>query len=152
MDVRLRIRAARTADAPVMGAIERRCFSDPWSAASFVETLASPWTVALVAEVDDAIVGYMVGRETAGSGEVLNLAVAPDARRHGIGRALLDAGLQALRARRVDEVFLEVRASNRSAQALYQSVGFQAVGQRAGYYRSPREDAVVLRLNLGATA
>jgi ribosomal-protein-alanine N-acetyltransferase len=61
---------------------------------------------------------------------------------------LLRAGLTALRRRRVDEVYLEVRESNRSAQALYLSAGFRPVGQRAGYYRNPREDALVLWLPL----
>jgi ribosomal protein S18 acetylase RimI-like enzyme len=79
---------------------------------------------------------------------VLNLAVAPDARRRGLGGALLRAGIAALRHRRVSEVFLEVREPNRSAQALYLSHGFRPVGQRASYYRNPREDALVLRLAL----
>ena len=94
------------------------------------------------------MVGYLIGREVAGSGEVLNLAVAPEYRRRGIAGALLESGLASFRRRRVDEVFLEVRESNRSAQALYLSRGFRAVGQRAAYYRNPKEDALVLRLAL----
>ena len=83
---------------------------------------------------------------------VLNLAVAPEFRRRGIGGALLDAGLSALQRRRVEEVFLEVRESNHSAQALYLAYGFRAVGQRAAYYRNPREDALVLRLGFTGLA
>ena len=90
----------------------------------------------------------MIGREAAGSGEVLNLAVAPEFRRRGIGGALLEAGLAAFRRRRATEVFLEVRESNRSAQSLYLARGFRPVGQRASYYRNPKEDALVLRLPL----
>jgi [ribosomal protein S18]-alanine N-acetyltransferase len=82
----------------------------------------------------------------AATGEVLNLAVAPEFRRRGIGGALLDAGLAAFRRRKVDEVFLEVRESNIEAQALYIGHGFRPVGQRSAYYRNPREDALVLRL------
>jgi ribosomal-protein-alanine N-acetyltransferase len=96
------------------------------------------------------IVGYMIGREAAGTGEVLNLAVDPPFRRRGLARSLLEHGLVALRRRGADEVFLEVRASNDSAQALYRSRGFEQVGTRAAYYRSPVEDALVLRLALGA--
>jgi ribosomal-protein-alanine acetyltransferase len=148
MDGPCRIRSAVPADAPALVAIERRAFSDPWSEASFREALTSPWTFGLVAETSRSPAGYLIGRDVAGSGEVLNLAVAPEFRRRGIGSALLLAGIGALRHRKVDEVFLEVRESNRSAQALYLSHGFRAVGQRAAYYRNPREDALVLRLEL----
>jgi ribosomal-protein-alanine N-acetyltransferase len=79
---------------------------------------------------------------------VLNLAVAPSFRRRGVARALLGASLGHLRKRRVEEVFLEVRESNQSAQALYLSSGFRPVGQRTAYYRNPKEDALVLWLAL----
>lgn len=146
MDARYRIRPATAADAAAMVAIERRCFGDPWSEESFREALISAWTFCLVAQNVREMLGYLVGREVAGTGEVLNLAVAPEFRRRGVGGALLRAGLTALRQRKVDEVFLEVRESNHSALALYLSHGFRAVGQRSAYYRNPREDALVLRL------
>ena len=148
MDARYRIRSAVAADTSGLYAIERRAFSDPWSEASFREALVSPWSFGLVAESGRGVAGYLIGREVAGSGEVLNLAVAPEYRRRGIGGALLGAGLAAFRRRKVDEVFLEVRESNISAQALYAGHGFRPVGQRAAYYRNPREDALVLRLEL----
>ncbi|HEX2248972.1 MAG TPA: ribosomal protein S18-alanine N-acetyltransferase [Gemmatimonadales bacterium] len=148
MDAPYRIRSAVPADAASLGEIERHCFSDPWSDASFREALESPWTFGLVAQTGRGIAGYLIGREVAGKGEVLNLAVAPTFRRRGIARALLRAGLGFLRRRRVEEVFLEVRESNQSAQALYLSAGFRPIGQRAAYYRNPREDALVLWLPL----
>ena len=146
MDAPYRIRSAILADVEAMAAIERRAFSDPWSEASFREALTSAWTFGIVAQTGRGVAGYLIAREVAGTGEVLNLAVAPEARRRGIGGGLLEAGLVALRRRRVTEVFLEVRESNRSAQALYLGRGFRPVGQRAAYYRNPREDALVLRL------
>jgi ribosomal-protein-alanine acetyltransferase len=146
MDAPYRIRSASLGDAAAMVAIERRCFGDPWSEESFREALTSPWTFCLVAQSVRGTIGYLVGREVAGTGEVLNLAVAPESRRRGVGSGLLRAGLAALRQRSVDEVFLEVRESNRSAQALYLAHGFRPVGQRSAYYRNPREDALVLRL------
>ena len=148
MDAHYRIRSAVPADAMPIVEIERRCFSDPWSENSFREALESPWTFGLVAQNARGIAGYLIAREVAGTGEVLNLAVDPDSRRRGVARALLRAGLAALRKRRVQEVFLEVRESNQSAQALYLSYGFRPVGQRAGYYRNPKEDALVLWLPL----
>jgi ribosomal-protein-alanine acetyltransferase len=146
MDAPYRIRSASLGDAAAMVAIERRCFGDPWSEESFREALNSGWTFCLVAQNSKGITGYLVAREVAGTGEVLNLAVAPEARRRGVGGALLRAGLTALRRRHVDEVFLEVRESNHSAQALYLAHGFRPVGQRSAYYRNPKEDALVLRL------
>jgi [ribosomal protein S18]-alanine N-acetyltransferase len=148
MDGPYRIRSAVPADAASLVEIERRCFSDPWSETSFREALDSPWTFGLVAHRGNGVAGYLIGREVAGTGEVLNLAVAPDYRRHGVARALLRAALGYLRKRRVEEVFLEVRESNQSAQALYLSSGFRPVGQRAAYYRNPKEDALVLWLAL----
>jgi [ribosomal protein S18]-alanine N-acetyltransferase len=148
MDAPYRIRPALPADAAPLVQIERRCFSDPWSEASFREALESQWTFGLVAQNNRRIAGYLIGREVAGTGEILNLAVSPDCRRRGVARTLLRAGLGALRKRHVEEVYLEVRESNRSAQALYLSCGFRPVGQRAAYYRNPKEDALVLWLPL----
>jgi [ribosomal protein S18]-alanine N-acetyltransferase len=148
MDAAYRIRSAVPADAAPLVEVERRCFGDPWTEASFREALESPWTFGLVAQNRRGIAGYLIGREVAGTGEVLNLAVSPDCRRRGVARALLRAGLSALRKRHVEEVYLEVRESNRSAQALYLSSGFRPVGQRAAYYRNPKEDALVLWLPL----
>ena len=101
-----------------------------------------------MSETGRGLAGYLIGREAAGSGEVLNLAVAPEFRRRGVGGMLLESGLAVFRRRRASEVFLEVRESNRSAQALYIARGFRPVGQRASYYRNPKEDALVLRLPL----
>ncbi len=84
------------------------------------------------------LAGYLIGREAAGSGEVLNLAVAPEFRRRGVGGMLLESGLAAFRRRRATEVFLEVRESNQSAKSLYMARGFRPVGQRASYYRNPQ--------------
>lgn len=148
MDAPFRIRSAALADVEVLVAIERRCFSDPWSESSFREALESEWTFGLVAETRRGLAGYLIGREAAGSGEVLNLAVAPEFRRRGVGGMLLESGLAAFRRRRATEVFLEVRESNQSAKSLYMARGFRPVGQRASYYRNPKEDALVLRLPL----
>jgi ribosomal-protein-alanine N-acetyltransferase len=152
MDAPYRIRPAVLADAPALVAIERRCFGDPWSEASFREALSSAWNFVLVAQAARGVMGYLVGREAGGIGEVLNLAVSPELRRRGVGEALLDAGLAAFRRSRMDEVFLEVRESNTSARALYARHGFRPVGQRSAYYRNPKEDALVLRLELSQPA
>ncbi len=147
MDRSFPIRRASFADAAALAAIERRCFSDPWPLEGFREVLGMPGTVALVMLAPgDEPCAYFLAREILGTAEVLNLAVVPERRGKGLGKALLDAGLAAVRARGGSEVFLEVRASNDLAQALYASRGFRREGRRRGYYRRPDEDALVLRL------
>lgn len=152
MAARFQLRAASSADVRAISALEQEVFSDPWSEAGIREAIAGPWTFVLVAEVEHAIAAYAVGREVAGSAELLNLAVAPAHRRAGIGRALLAAVLARFRRHRVDMVHLEVRASNEAALALYRAEGFVPAGRRARYYRFPEEDAIVLRLTFDAGA
>jgi len=148
MDATCRIRPATIADAVRLAALERRSFTDPWSEASFREVLVMPGTIALIGEVDGAAVGYFLAREILGSAELLNLAVTPERRRRGIGQALLEAGLAVVRGRGGREIFLEVRASNAAAKALYLGNGFRPAGRRRGYYQKPSEDALVLHLAL----
>lgn len=95
------------------------------------------------------IAGYIVARETAGELHINNFAVRPKYRRRGIGAALLGRVLQEARRRKVKAAFLEVRSTNRAAQALYEKCGFKAIARRTDYYSEPREDAVVMSLELG---
>src|SRR5664279_6571172 len=77
------------------------------------------------------IVGFLVARTLAADErEILNLAVAPDFRRQGVARALIDCALQSFRG----SVFLEVRESNRVAQKFYKLLGFKELSKRTGYY------------------
>lgn len=152
MAVPFRIRTAEPADAPVLEPIERRCFSDPWSEAGLRDMLSSPLVIARIAERRGEVAGYGLARWVTSTGEIMNLAVAPEHRRRGLARRLLESLLDGLVARGVQEVFLEVRASNQAAQALYLNRGFQVAGMRPAYYRKPTEDALVLRLQLGSVA
>jgi ribosomal-protein-alanine N-acetyltransferase len=100
-----------------------------------------------VAESADGggVAGYVVALDAADEGEILNLAVAPGGRRHGVGRALVENILETLAERGVRHVYLEVRESNAPARALYAAHGFREAGRRRQYYRRPVEDAIVLR-------
>jgi ribosomal-protein-alanine N-acetyltransferase len=91
------------------------------------------------------LAGYVFCREVAGESELLNLAVDPELRRGGVGRMLLVAAIDWLTLRGARETFLEVRASNAAAIALYEGAGFRAVGRRPGYYQRPPEDAILYR-------
>ena len=152
MDARYRIRRARAVDAPRIAALERRWFGDPGSDAGSRAAMEAAWSCGRGAAEPGTVIGYLVGRDVAGTGEVLNLAIDPTRRRLGIARALLDEGLDELGSRGATEVFLEVRESNRPARQLYEDAGFRPVGMRAKYYRNPSEDALVLRLGLGSLA
>ena len=88
--------------------------------------------------------GFLVARTLAADErEILNLAVAPDFRRKGVARALLDSALQGFRG----GVFLEVRESNGVAQEFYKSLGFKELSKRTGYYDSPPETAIVMKFH-----
>ena len=124
-------------------------FTDPWSPGDFAECLAAGMSI-LVAEQDAALTGYIVGRSVLDEAEILNVGVAPPARRHGVARALVGALLAAFAGVGVRSVFLEVRESNFPARVLYQSFDFHEVGRRPRYYRRPVEDAVILRAGIAS--
>lgn len=144
------IRGARRDDVDDIAAIERRAFSDPWSAGSFRALFGNPVVHFAVAEdvISGRVLGYVVSWYVVDEAEIANLAVADDVRRAGIGARLLDHALDIAKERRSRVVFLEVRESNAGARALYASRGFQVAGRRAKYYRKPVEDALVLRREL----
>lgn len=144
MTAPLRIRSANEADVPAIHAIEAASFGDPWSERSFRSMLGIDRVRATVAERDGVLIGYCIAWLLGEEAELANLAVAPGARRSGVGAALLDDLLAALDPDDVT-VYLEVRDSNASAQALYRSRGFTASGRRKGYYARPTEDAIVMR-------
>ena len=140
-------RPATQSDLPTIVEIERMSFGDPWSEETFRDLLRLRHAIFLVATEGppESVCGYVIAAVVADEAEVLNLAVAPRARRRGLGGRLLDAGLGMIRERGGREVFLEVRESNAPAIALYSSRGFGALSRRARYYRNPVEDALVLR-------
>jgi ribosomal-protein-alanine N-acetyltransferase len=145
-----RVRHATAADVPRVAEIERLSFAaDPWSAASFASLVGEPQVLFDVAELAGAVAGYSVVWTAADEAELANVAVAPERRGCGLGGVLLDAAIGAARRRGAAVMYLEVRESNAAARALYASRGFGQVGRRRRYYRSPVEDALVLRAPIG---
>ena len=132
--------------------IEQVSFSDPWSARTFGTLIEEPRVYFAVAREADRVIGYIVAWMVADEAEIANLAVAPEARRGGVGRGLLDAALDTARGHGVRTVYLEVRESNAAARALYARRGFVEIGRRRGYYRRPLEDAILLRSEISAPA
>ncbi|MDB4912135.1 MAG: ribosomal-protein-alanine acetyltransferase [Gemmatimonadetes bacterium] len=146
------LRAARDADIDAVLVIEHASFGDPWNRSAFVELVEDPRVAFLIADAGGAVRGYVVAWFVLDEGEIGNLAVASDARRQGVGARLLDGAIAAVRRSDVDTLYLEVRDSNAAARALYASRGFVEVGRRREYYRRPKEDALVLRLDLASDA
>jgi len=140
-----RIRAARTVDLAGIAAIEAASFPDPWSGSQLRAHLADLF---LVAEAGEALAGYLIAIVTGLEAEILNVAIAPDRRGQGVGRALLRAALDELGTWGVRAVYLEVRASNAVALRLYAGRGFREAGRRRGYYDHPREDAILMRCDV----
>lgn len=134
--------------APVLAALQNACFPDDvWSAGSIGGLMGTPGTFALLATGRDRPLGFILMRVAAEDGEVLAVGVAPEARRRGIGRHLLDQGIAAAFAHGATAIFLEVAEDNEAARRLYRERGFLQVGRRPSYYRRSdgRVAALVLR-------
>jgi ribosomal-protein-alanine N-acetyltransferase len=161
----VRVIAAVPEHADVLAQLHATSFPAPWSEEDFAQFLRQPGMRAWVAghnkrgdtkrgdaKPGDAA-GFILTRRVAEEAEVLTIAVEPDARKRGLGRALLARALDELRTHGVASVFLEVAVKNTAAQALYRALGFTACGTRHGYYESGQYgddsgDATVMRLDL----
>ena len=108
-----------------VAALEQSCFSDPWSAGSVASELDNPLSLWLVAQVGDEVLGYVGSQSVLGEADM--------------------ALINALAARGVRSLTLEVRPSNEAARSLYAELGFLQVGCRKGYYLNPKEDGEILR-------
>lgn len=114
-----------------------------WTALDYAR-LSATEMMAWVAELEGGIAGFLVARRIASDIEILNLAVRPDARRRGIGHALIQFAFEWGKQFDAKIAFLEVRASNGAALQFYKRHGFEETGRRPVYYSNPVEDALVL--------
>lgn len=128
--------------------IEKNSFTTPWPEASFMAELANHHSRPIVALAADELVGYACISCIIDEGHILTLAVRPEMRRRGIGRAITEYSLSELSAMGCSKCYLEVRRSNSAATGLYESLGFRESRIRKGYYTNPKEDALVMVLEL----
>ena len=128
-----------------IAALEKICFSDPWSEKSIASELDNKLAFWLVATERDTVAGYIGSQTVMDETDMMNVAVHPDFRRQGIAEALVNALVEQLKTMGSRCLTLEVRASNAPAIALYEKLGFAQIGRRKNYYRNPREDALILR-------
>lgn len=130
------IRPARRGDLEAIAAIERRSFQNPWSKDALGEALegGASTAVLVAAGRSGPPLGYAILRIAAGEAEILSLAVEPQARRLGLGRALVEAAFARAQRAGAGTIHLEARVTNTAALALYRRLGFVEVGRRRAYY------------------
>ncbi|CRI67442.1 Ribosomal-protein-alanine acetyltransferase [Thiocapsa sp. KS1] len=141
----LRFRAMTECDVAAVCASDRAAYEHPWTEGIFRDCLRVGYSC-WVGEIEGENVAHAVMAVAVGECHILNLCIHPGWQGRGLGRRLLRHLMTFARTRRADSAFLEVRASNNRARALYASEGFCEIGQRPGYYPATkgREDAVVL--------
>ena len=133
---------------PQAAALDRECFSLPWSENALRSELSNENALWLAAAEGESLLGYVGAQISFEDADMMNLAVTPARRRQGVAAALVLALEEALAARGVTTLTLEVRASNAPAQTLYQKLGYSQIARRPGYYLRPREDALLYRKEL----
>jgi ribosomal-protein-alanine N-acetyltransferase len=143
----------RERDLPRVVEIELAGFRHPWSEELLRREIGHPWSRFLLAvetgpDGAERILGFAVFWLVHDEVHVLNVATALEARRRGVGRALMERAAEEGRSRGARLATLEVRRSNLPAIALYRALGYREVGVRPNYYADEGEDAIVMDLAL----
>lgn len=128
-----------------VAALEKLCFSDPWSENSVASELNNPLSLWLVALDGERLAGYVGSQTVMDESDMMNLAVHPDYRCQGIGSRLVDELIKELKKKGSQRLTLEVRVSNEPAKRLYDELGFSEIAVRKRYYSHPKEDALIFR-------
>ncbi|NOT83461.1 MAG: ribosomal protein S18-alanine N-acetyltransferase [Methylococcaceae bacterium] len=145
----MRLRKMRSGDLPEVMAIENANYQFPWCEAIFQDCLRVNYSCWVCVE-DGKILGFSIVSIAVGEAHILNINVHPDEQKQGVGRKMLLNMIEVARKKNAETIFLEVRPSNLGAIALYDSMGFNEIGIRKGYYQAQngREDALMLALEL----
>ena len=145
----MRLRKMNRSDLTQVVAIEKMCYAFPWGEDIFRDCLNMRYQC-WVCELGDDVLGYGIMSMAVGDAHILNLCVSPKEQKQGIGRKILEH-LISIAKKEAEQMFLEVRPSNLGAIALYDSVGFNEIGLRKGYYPAEnggREDGLMFALEL----
>ncbi len=141
----LTLRRLELTDLDAIDAIEQVSYPTPWTRASFAAEIAKPQSRSLGAVAPDgSLLGYVILSRYVDAWHVMNVAVAPEARRAGVATTLLEGIFRATRDEELGGYTLEVRVTNHGAIALYEQLGFRTRGVRRGYYTDNREDAMIM--------
>jgi ribosomal-protein-alanine N-acetyltransferase len=136
-------------DLDAIMAIEPYIYPYPWTRGNFSDSLNSDYS-AWVLLRNEVIIGYALVMMVLDEAHLLNLSIAKDHQKQGLGRVLLEHMIDIAKNNQAANMFLEVRPSNISAIALYENMGFNEMAIRRGYYpaKNGREDAVLMGLAL----
>ena len=157
----LALEAATPDDLAALVSLENRCHTHPWTERGLFEAMAPAGGEGAILVLrgpsrhpaeERGIRAYCAYQVVAGEAHIHTLAVAPEARRQGLGKRLLALTLEIARRRGARIVHLEVRQGNAAARGLYRAMGFEEAGKRAAYYSSPVEDAILLVLTSWSTS
>lgn len=146
---RIEILGATDGDVKEIAALEKACFSSPWSESALRETMAGETAVFLVAKIEGKVCGYIGAYYVMDEGYITNVTVSPAYRRRGVGRALIKELISRAEDLKLSFLTLEVRVSNLAAIALYSSLGFSKVGERPRFYKDPEESASLMTYYTG---
>jgi [ribosomal protein S18]-alanine N-acetyltransferase len=153
---KLEIRRMRPDDLEEVMVIEKAAFRHPWSTELFRRELEHDWSTILVSveplaplaipgkTVTERVLGFIIFWLVHDEVHILNVAVAPEARRRGIARTLMAEAEKRAYAANAALMTLEVRRSNQGALDLYREFDYRAVGVRPNYYVDEGEDAIVM--------
>lgn len=141
------VRKMQPGEAEQVAALEKACFTDPWSEKSLRSQLGNPHALYLVAELEGRIVGYIGTQLVLDEGDILRVAIEEDRRGQKIGSAILQYLLEVTPEIRIWN--LDVREHNLPAVGLYRKFGFEAIGRRKRYYHHPEEDAILMQMRRG---
>lgn len=143
------LRPMHRSDVATIMPLERVLYPFPWTTGNFTDSLNAGYSC-WVCEFGSILVGYAVLMLGAGEAQVLNIAIAKDWQRQGLGRRLLQHLIKVAREYRAETMLLEVRPSNWGARHLYEEIGFNEITTRRGYYpaHQGREDAILMGLAL----
>ena len=144
-----RYRCMTTEDLDSVITIENEIYPHPWTRGNFGDSLSTGYHCWIM-ELGGEIVGYGVMMIAAGEAHLLNLSIAAESQRRGLGRELLKFLIELARDYFVRKIYLEVRPSNLAGRRLYAGAGFAEIAMRHGYYPAQRgrEDAVIMELDL----
>lgn len=140
----IRVRRAAKSDMPDILAIERDCFSPPWSEESLLREVCGDDAFFAVATEDGVVLGFVILRRAADEGEIFQIAVTRPARNRGAADKLIRSAIRWAADNALSALYLEIRASNTPAAGLYLKHGFAVTGRRKKYYADPDEDAYIM--------
>lgn len=138
------------ADADEVAAVDKICFTVPWSAKSFHDEAENEIAIYFVARDNGKCIGYAGFWNVSGEGDITNVAVLPEYRRQGVASKIITEMIKKANELSLELLTLEVRRSNAAAQSLYNKFGFEVIGERKRYYSDNREDALIMTLKLVA--